>query len=198
MIKKLALLLSCFCFANVVFADSVTEVLGVSLPYELNIGTPQEKLTLNGHAVATLWGTQAFVGALYTPQNEKRAEMLILNDQPLLMMYYFVRDDISAQMLSQALTEAILINSGGWEDKKLDKARLLELKAAIDRSYNAGDTLGFYYSPTNGVTMIVNGKETKHWPHAKSFYNMLLRTWIGPYPPTRAFKRAILNFPVNA
>lgn len=192
--KQLALLLCSLSITQFVLAaESFTQVLGVSLPYELQ----QDKLTLNGHAVATLWGTQAFVAALYTPQNEKRAEMLILNDQPLAMMYYFVRDDISAQMLSQALTEAILINNGGWENKKLDKTRLLELKEAIDRTYNAGDTLGFYYSPTQGVTMMVNGQAYKHWPHAKSFYNMLLRTWIGPYPPSRAFKKAILNFPVN-
>ncbi len=173
------------------------EVLGVDLPYQMTMVQSKEVLTLNGHAVVNLWGTKAYLGALYTPYNEKRAEMLLANDDPLAMMFYFVRDDITPQMLSKSLTESILVNNGGWDDKKLDKARIMELKDAIDRTFNAGDTLGFYYSPDNGVFMMVNGEVHRHWPHAKSFFNMLLRTWIGPYPPSRGFKRAILNFPTN-
>ncbi|MGD9591559.1 MAG: chalcone isomerase family protein [Candidatus Berkiella sp.] len=181
-----------------VFAgQSFTDVLGVSLPYQLTLAQTNEQLSLNGHSIATLWGTQAYVAALYTTHNEKRSEMLLVNDDPLAMVYYFVRDDISAKMLSKALIESILVNNGGWDDKKLDKTRMMELKDAIDRTFNAGDTLGFYYSPNNGVLMMINGEVYRHWPHAKSFFNMLLRTWVGPYPPSRGFKRAILNFPTN-
>lgn len=185
-------------FAKPVFAsESYTEVLGVVLPYQLTLMQTNEKLNLNGHSAVTLWGSKAYVAALYTQENEKKAEMLLVNDEPLAMMFYFVRDDITPQMFSKFLTESILVNNGGWDDKKLDKVRVMELKQAIDRTFNAGDTLGFYYSPQNGVLMIVNGEVHRHWPHAKSFMNMLLRTWIGPYPPTRGFKRAILNFPTN-
>lgn len=178
-------------------SQSYTEVLGVSLPYQLKLEQTNEMLNLNGHSAVNVWGSKAFVAALYTSQNEKKAEMLLVNDEPVAMMFYFVRDDITPQMLSKYLTESILVNNGGWNDKKLDKAKVMELKQAIDRTFNAGDTLGFYYSPQNGVLMIVNGEVHRNWSHGKSFFNMLLRTWIGPYPPTRGFKRAILNFPTN-
>ncbi len=187
------LMLAKMSFAN----QSYYEVLGVALPYEVVLDQTKEKLGLNGHAVVNLWGGKAFLAALYTPEIEKRAQMLLVNDEPLAMNYYFLRDDISGEMFSKYLIESILVNNGGWDSKKIDKNRLMELKQATDISFNAGDTLTFYYSPKNGVLMLVNGKVLQHWPGAKSFYNMLLRTWVGPYPPSRGFKRAILNFPTN-
>ncbi len=178
-------------------AESYSMSLGVELPNEVTLKETQEKLSLNGHAVVTMWGQETYVAALYTPHIEKRAEMLILNDEPLAMMFYFVRDDISPQMLSKAFTEAILVNNGGWDNKRLDRTRIMELIGALNKTINAGDVLAFYYSPKNGVLMVLNDEIQHHWPHAKSFFNVLLRMWIGPYPPSRGFKRAILNFPTT-
>ncbi len=177
--------------------ESYSMSLGVALPKEVTLKQTQEKLNLNGHAVVTMWGQETYVGALYTPYIEKRVEMLILNDEPLAMMFYFVRDDITPHMLSKAFTEAILVNNGGWDNKKLDRTRIMELIGALKQNMNAGDVLAFYYSPKNGVLMVINDEIQYHWPHAKSFFNVLLRMWVGPYPPSRGFKRAILNFPIN-
>lgn len=177
--------------------ESYVEILGVQLPHSVILDKTKEKVFLNGHAVMTMWGGEAYVGALYTPQVEKRAEMLLLNDEPLAMLFYFVQDDITPEMISKLFTETIIVNNGGWDNIKIDKTRILELKEALQRKLNAGDELAFYYSPQNGILMELNGDIIAHWPHAKSFFNMILRIWIGPYPPTRAFKRAILNFPIN-
>ncbi|MBN9289132.1 MAG: hypothetical protein BGO43_14460 [Gammaproteobacteria bacterium 39-13] len=181
-----------------VFAiEHFVETLGVSLPNQLNLAKTQESVYLNGHAVAQAWGQPAYVAALYTPYIEKRAEMLSVNDEPLAMVFYFIRDDVTADMLRKLFTESILVNNGGWDNQRLDRKRILELQNLLNRTFNAGDVLAFHYSPKNGVLMIVNSEVEHHWPHAKSFFNMLLRMWVGPYPPSRGFKRAILNFPAN-
>jgi hypothetical protein len=178
-------------------SESFVEVLGVSLPYKIDVEKTNEKLYLNGHAIVSLWGSEAYVAALYTPHVEKRPEMLLMNDEPLAMLFYFVQDDISSEMISKMFTEAILVNNGGWDNKRLDRTRIIELKESFKRTLNAGDELAFYYTPQNGVLMQINGEDVAHWPHAKSFFNMLLRMWVGPYPPSRSFKRAILNFPIK-
>ncbi|MBI2792001.1 MAG: chalcone isomerase family protein [Gammaproteobacteria bacterium] len=177
--------------------ETFAEVLGVSLPYKIDLEKTKEQLYLNGHAVVSMWGSEAYVAALYTSHVEKRAEMLLMNDEPIAMLFYFVQDDITAEMISETFTEAILVNNGGWNNKKLDRTRIIELKEAFKKTLNAGDELAFYYSPQNGVLMQINGHDIAYWPHAKSFFNMLLRMWVGPYPPSRSFKRAILNFPIK-
>lgn len=193
----------CFCFllaasCHLALAkESYVELLGVSLPNQMILENTKEKVILNGYAVCKRWGKEIYVGALYTDAIEKRAEMLLLNDNSMAMVFFFVEDDISRQMLMGAFTEGIMINNAEMDKKPLDVKRLTELQAHLPDTLNAGDTLAFQYSPQYGLTMFLNGKASYHWPYAKTFFNMLLRMWIGSYPVSRSFKRAILNFPVN-
>ena|GEM_PF-2722690 len=177
--------------------ESYIELLGVSLPNQMILENTKEKLHLNGYAVYKRWGKEVYVGALYTNANEKRPEMLLLNDDPMAMVFFFVEDDITHEMLMEAFTESIMINNGEAADKRVDKKRLQELKENLIDTLHAGDILAFQYSPQYGVTMLVNGKIHHHWPYAKNFFNMLLRMWVGPYPVSWNFKRAILNFPTK-
>jgi hypothetical protein len=199
MIKKRHLFIClCLLFTESAFpARNFTELLGVPIPMQMNLFQTKEEVLLNGDAVVSTWGQPVYVGALYVPHIEKRAEMLLINDAPMAMIFYIVRDDISAEMMNKLFTEGILINNGGWENQRLDKKRILELQKALDQPFNAGDIIAFHYSPKNGVLMLIDGELKYHWPYAKTFFNMLLRMWIGPYPPTRDFKRAILDFPAS-
>lgn len=177
--------------------ESYIELLGVSLPNQMILENTKEKVILNGYAVCNRWGKEIYVGALYTNAIEKRAEMLLLNDNPMAMVFFFVEDDITLQMLMDAFSESIAINNNDSQSKEVDKKRLLELREHLIDTLNAGDVLAFQYSPKYGVTMLVNNKVRYHWPYAKNFFNMLLRMWVGPYPVSRNFKRAILNFPMS-
>lgn len=174
------------------------ELLGVKLPDKIVLQDSKESVILNGYAVNTMWGEEIYVAALYTPKIEKKAQMLLLNDQPMAMMFYFVQDDLTPEMLIQAITESIMVNNYENRTKQFDQTRLLELQNQWLMTINAGDILSFQYTPQNGtVSMLLNGQLQYQWTHAKTFFNMLLKTWIGPHPPTREFKRAILDFPVG-
>lgn len=189
----LPLIFSC---AITMAKESYIELLGVSLPNQMILENTKEKVILNGYAVCKRWGKEVYVGALYTNAIEKRAEMLLLNDNPMAMVFFFVEDDITHQMLMEAFMEGIMINNDETDNKAANKKRLMELQESLLDTLNAGDILAFQYSPQYGVTMLVNGKIRRHWPYAKNFFNMLLKMWVGPYPVSRNFKRAILNFPI--
>lgn len=197
MIRKLLSLGICLFLSQPLAHAALIENLGIELPRAVALAQTQDKLKLNGYAVRTLWGEEVYIGALYTLEIEKRTEMLLVNDDPMAMIYYFIKDDVLPNMLKEMFIESILINNSDWASRELDKKRLLELQETLKTTLNAGDILEIQYSPQNGVLLILNGKVLQQWPHAKTFFNMILRTWVGPYPPTRAFKRAILNFPIN-
>ncbi|HRE32345.1 MAG TPA: chalcone isomerase family protein, partial [Candidatus Berkiella sp.] len=113
--------------------------------------------------ICNRWGKEIYVGALYTENIEKRPEMLLLNDSPMAMVFFFVEDDISRSMLVEAFAESIMINNVENDKNPIDK-RLTELQDHLAETLNAGDTLAFQYSPQYGLTMLLNGKICYHWP----------------------------------
>jgi hypothetical protein len=172
-------------------------LLGSPLPNAISLENTPHKVLLNGYGVSYDGGEPLYVGALYTFKVEKKSQMLLLTDEPMAMIFYFVRDDISGQLFSQVFTESILLNNGGWNNIQFDKARILELQALLKQHLNAGDSLAFQYTAESDFILILNGKILHRWTHAKTLFNAVLRMWIGNYPPSRDFKRAILNFPIS-
>jgi len=164
------------------------ELWGVLLPPSISLAQTKEQVILNGYAICSAWGEKAYVGALYTEEIEDKVLPLLLNDIPMAMVFYFVQDDISADMLKRMFSEGIFINNTQREEK-----RLSELQTCFTEDVNAGDVLAFHYSPQQGVLFLLNNKVVMHWPYGKSFFNMILRMWIGDYPPTCTFKQRILD-----
>lgn len=190
--------ISIFIFNAACFAEEIrNEILGVKLPNSLVLKEAKEKIWLKGYGVESNWGNTkgnaVYVAALYTENIKENAQMLLLNDKASAMFFYFVKDDIASAALRNYFTEAIWVNNKHWNKGIMNNAPIDELQACLKEGVNAGDVLAFYYSPQKGLTLLRNDQETCHWADAKAFYNMLLGIWIGPYPPSRAFKEAILR-----
>lgn len=181
---------------NVYAEEGNVNILGVALPYKL--ATKDKPLLRNGYAVVNLLGKPGYVGVLYSSTHEKNPENLILSNQPASMMYYFVQDDIAAEIVFRSILEGIVLNNKELIEKKIEEEKMRQLSDLITQPFNAGDVLIFKFSPTTGLTILRNDEILVNWVYGKSFFNMLLRTWIGKFPPSRAFKRAILNFPVES
>lgn len=167
--------------------------LGMNVPRELVLSRTGEKLSLQGYSANLLSGDPIFVGALFTVKLEKDPSMLILNNLPAAMCYYFVRESVAAEFVKRAFTEELLINNPEWEKDPINARRLIELQTMLDREYQAGDCVVFEYSADDYLTMKINADEVKLWKNSRSLFNALLRTWVGPYPPSREFKEAILG-----
>lgn len=167
-------------------------LLGVNIPRHLTINH-QDTLQLNGYGIGTIEKVPYYVGALYATSQQTTANGLLSADYPLVMRYYFVKDDIDAELLKLMMIESILINNSGWESQEFVQQQLQALQMALADEINAGDVLTFYYSPVQGTFLLLNEKVLHHWPHARNFFNMLLKTWIGDFPPNREFKKGILG-----
>lgn len=170
------------------------DFLGVDIPKQIElIQPPREKLELQGYSIHLIDTEPFYVGALFTPKPEKKSEMLLLNDMSMAMIYYFVQENLTPEFVKTKFTEELLINNPDWDKNPVNKQRLMELQTLLDREYKVGDTLAFEYSAGDYLTVVVNGSIKGQWENGRSFYNAILRTWIGAYPPSREFKDAILG-----
>lgn len=188
-----ALVVFCLLLSKVAVASGQIDFLGILIPRQMQLKQTQEKVNLQGYSANLVNGSPFYVGALFTSKPIKQPTMLLLSDLPMAMVCYIVQDDVTPDMMVKTFTEELLVNNPGWENEVLNKARLTELQALFQNIYNAGDVLAFEYSSNGEMLVSINGTVLKSWQNGRTLFNALLRTWIGPYPPTRDFKEAILG-----
>lgn len=188
------LLLICSLFyAQISLAIGQVDFLGVLIPKQIQLNQARETVSLQGYSAKLINGEPFYVGAFFSSKPEKQPSMLLLSDSPMAMICYIVQDDVNPDIIRRIFTEEILVNNPGWESVTLNKSRLAELQSVFQNTYNAGDILGFEYSSSGELVFTINGRVLKSWPNGRTLFNALLRTWIGPYPPSREFKEAILG-----
>lgn len=177
----------------VIAATEGVDFLGVYIPKELTLNNTRDKVKLQGYSANSVSGDPLYVGAFFSARIEKTPNMVLLSDIPMVMVCYFVQDDVSSEVLRKQFAEELLVNNPGWDNDPINKNRLIELQNNLQQTLNAGDIIMFEYASNDELTLKINNKVMKVWPNSRSLFNAILRTWIGPYPPTREFKEAILG-----
>lgn len=192
-IRSLWLISILFCWPLWSSANTGINFLGVIIPKELVLDGTKEKVVLQGYSANTVEGDPLYIGAFFSNIIEKNPKMILLKDSAMAMVFYFIQDDVSSPILKKIFVEELLVNSQGWEKDALNKGRLEELQQYLQYNLNSGDKVSFEYASNDELTLKVNDKVVKIWSNSRSLFNAVLRTWIGPYPPTREFKHAILG-----
>lgn len=181
-------------YSTLVIAGSPdVDFLGAKIPKEIILENTQEKTNLQGYAANFVGENPLYVGALFTSKMQKEASMLLLEDLSMAMVFFFLQDDISSEKIVRIFMEELLLNNPGWDDEPLNKERLKELEEIFQKTINSGDKISFEYASNDMLTVCVNGKPLKSWKNSRSLFGALLKIWIGPYPPSRAFKENILG-----
>lgn len=170
------------------------QILGVTLPDRVVVGSEATPLILNGFAKRQLWGVEAYIGALYLQDKKQNVNYILISDDPVLMKFYFLSDDIKATQLREMFRSGILINNPDLNRYPHELKRFHEFLALFTKDIHAGDSISFQYMPENQtLTVLSNRKELHQWTRGKLFFNMILKMWIGQHPPSRDFKAEILD-----
>lgn len=167
--------------------------LGIKIPKEMVLKETQEKTSLQGYAANFVGENPLYIGAFFTSKIQKEASLLLLEDLSMAMVFFFLQDDVSAEKVVRIFTEELLLNNPGWDQEPLNKERLKELEEIFQQTVNSGDKITFEYTANDMLTVSINGKVMKSWKNSRSLFDALLKIWIGPYPPSRAFKENILG-----
>ncbi|MBU1213764.1 MAG: chalcone isomerase family protein [Gammaproteobacteria bacterium] len=169
---------------------SALELAGVKLSDTAQVGS--QALVLNGAGVRTKWFFKVYVGALYLPQKQSSADMVIADEREHSIALHMLRD-LGSKKLYGAFNEAIQANHTGPELKALAD-QLRQMAAIFDAIGEAkqGDVITLDYLPASGTQVSLNGVSRGLIPGA-AFNRALLKIWLGSKPAQDDLKKAMLG-----
>ncbi len=145
---------------------------------------------LNGMAMHTELGKEQFIAAIYADAPSADAKELILSDQNKAMELRVIEDRIFSRRLKRMWVEGIAINAGQGE--LTDHAQnMADFSNMLKVNLRAGDVMRFDRRVNVGMVVSINGIELGRIADPK-FFDLLVRTWIGPVPMSSSFKDALL------
>ena len=167
------------------------EVGGVTLDDTIKVANAE--LKLNGAGIRTKVFFKVYVAGLYlTDKKTSTADVLALSG-PKRVTLNMLRE-VSSDTLSQALLDGLNHNCTDEE-----KSRFFNQMLAIGqifgsyRSIKAKDVINVDWVPNVGTVVSMNGKKLGEPLPDISFYNALLKIWLGDQPAEKGLKRQLLG-----
>lgn len=146
---------------------------------------------LNGLAIHHDLGKERFIAGLYADTLTNSAESLFNNSETRRMEMRIVTKRYSTRRLNSMWIEGMAVNNPSTAltaqaENMVTFANILRVKLI------AGDILTIDSIPGQGTTVSVNSVELGQI-NDENFFNMLLRTWVGPVPLSSEFRTALLS-----
>lgn len=153
------------------------------------VGAADAKTSLNGMTVYEELGEERFIAALYTETPSRDAHQVVFSDEPKAMEMRFVGDRIYPRQFKRLWIEGVATNAGQQELERFSES-LAEFGNMLTVKLRAGDVVRI--DRGDKVEVRVNGYllGTIDDP---AFFDLLLRTWIGPVPPAGKFREELLR-----
>lgn len=148
-------------------------------------------LDINGMAIHTELGKDQYIAALYLEELSQDVRGVLLSDQRKRMEIKVVTKRLLSRKFKRQWIEGIAINAGNNELKK-HAQNLADFNNMLKVKLVQNDTLTIERTFRRGVEVSIN-RVLLGSIQDKTFFDLLLRTWIGPVPPSTEFKRALLS-----
>lgn len=146
---------------------------------------------LNGMAIHNELGQEQFIAAVYAESLTSDARQLILGDEDKAMEIRILAETIFARRFNRMWIEGIAINAGSREMEKYAQD-LANFSNMMRIKLRKGDILRINRSRGAGTSVAINGVPLGKIEDV-AFFDLLLRTWVGPVPVSTDFKEALLN-----
>lgn len=144
---------------------------------------------LNGVATQSELGKEQFIAGLFTSTLASEAKDVLLAQEDKRMQIRVTADRLSTRRFKRLWIEGMAINASSSELQKhaqhmADFSNMLKIKLV------AGDIFTIDRAGSN-VLISLNGAQLGQIPDP-AFFDLLLRTWIGPVPLSSDFKQNML------
>lgn len=167
-------------------AAAAGELAGVIMQDSALVG--DETLVLNGMGLRKRAVFKVYVAGLYLPEKTNSAESILGSDTPRLTAMDFSRA-VGAGQLCDAWKECLENNTA---DPSPELVQQFETLCGYMEDVVKADPMVFTYVPGYGTTVQVKGS-LKGRIEGKPFADALWACWIGPVPPSEAFKQGLLG-----
>lgn len=160
--------------------------LAVSLGSALATADP----LLNGVATHTELSQEQFIAGLYTSTLATERNDILLKDEDKRMQVRVTADSITPRRFRRMWIEGMAINASSSELEKHSEnmaafSNMLRVRLAAGDIFTVDRT-------ASEVSVIINGT-TLGAINDPSFFDLLLRTWIGPVPLSSDFRDSLLK-----
>lgn len=150
----------------------------------------QAKVQLNGLAEHSELGNKQFVAAVYAETLTTDARALLMADEDKAMELRMLDERVYPRRFQRMWIEGMAINAG---DRELEKyaEMMAQFGNMLTMKLRAGDVLRIERHTGSHVVVTLNGLELGTLTDPR-FFDLLLRTWLGPVPLSTDFKEALL------
>jgi len=185
--KKILLVSCCFLLS---WNANALDLSGIHLADRVQVGDTE--LQLNGGGIRTRFFFKIYVGALYLPQKQTSAEVIIADENKHRIAMHILRE-LSGEKLFGAFKDAIESNHSAAELAELD-AQIQQMKQIFEavQEVKPGDTIMLDYLPDSGTRVTVNGTE-RGIIAGEPFNRALLKVWLGKHPVQDDLKKGMLG-----
>lgn len=145
---------------------------------------------LNGIAVYSALSQEQFIAALYLPQYSESPRDAILQKGSKSMEMRITADKIFPRRFKRMWVESLAINAAPKELEQ-NAQNVSEFSRLLRVKLRQGDILRINKTPS-ATTVQVNGIELGQIDDP-NFFDILVRTWVGPVPISSDFKAKMLS-----
>jgi hypothetical protein len=176
-------------------ANASVTVGGVKLEETATVAG--KELILNGAGVRSKFVVKVYVAALYLPSKESTTDNVLKAAGPRKYRLVMLRD-ISSDDFGDAFMNGLNKNVSSQDKSKIvtQISRYGEMFAQFN-GLKKGDTLDTDWIPGQGTQAYLNGKKVGDTLPDITFYNALLRIWLGDKPAQDSLKASLLTPVVN-
>ena len=146
---------------------------------------------LNGVAVHSELGNEQFIAGLYADSPSSNAGQLLSADENKRIQVRVLAEDLSSRRFKRMWIEGIAINSSR-EDLQKNAQKMADFSNMLRVRLVANDILTIDRSMDEGLTVSLNGT-TLGKIEDRTFFDLLLRTWIGSVPLSSTFRENLLS-----
>lgn len=147
-----------------------------------------ETLVLNGMGLREKFWIDVYVGSLYLPTKTTDAAKVINDDVTKRIAMDFIYSEVTREQLVETFEEGLAKQPNASAEVKAGMATL----NGWMKNIKSGEQILIDYVPGTGTTIIFNG-EKKGTIEGVDFMKSLFTIFLGPEPPTAAFKSGMLG-----
>lgn len=166
----------------------ITQTAAVSLILLLSQFTQAVPL-INGVSIHSELGQESFIGALFTETLSDNARGILVAQEEKQLQVRILANRISSRRFKRLWIEGLAINASASELEK-QAGNMAKFSNLLKVTLKKGDIFSIQRTNEN-VKVVINGT-TLGVINDTKFFDLLLRTWIGPVPLSSSFRAQLL------
>lgn len=169
---------------------SARELAGINLEEQVTVAGISDELKLNGAGIRYKFFFKIYLGALYLPELEKDANVILESTGASRILMHFIYDEVERSKLESAWLNGFSNNTSKAVFSSLQE-RLARFSQMFSNMHQ-NDVVLLDYLPGTGTRVIINNEE-KGVIEGVDFKRALLSVWLGEDPVAGDLKQAMLG-----